>query len=59
MVNMERQKWLTADGLQLTARKNDERGTMNEGRIRRTSEVPVFEPYGLTEDEIRIVEGET
>jgi hypothetical protein len=58
MVNMERQKWLTADGLQLTARKNDERGTVNEERISRANEVSVHELYGLTEEEIGIIEGE-
>jgi len=30
---------------------------MNEERIRRANDVPVYELYGLTEEEITIVEG--
>ena len=33
-------------------------GTMNEERLNRTTESSVYELYGLTEKEIRIVEGE-
>jgi hypothetical protein len=32
-------------------------GTMNEERIRRTNDVPVYELRGLTEEKISIMEG--